>query len=199
MNSNNPQPRPDIGDGFRKFMQSPWIYLVILGVLLMLTSVFMPLGRPSAQEIPYSEFLQMAQTGQVEEVLVSGDQLRITPVENGDPQQPDYYLTTVIYDYYLVEQLRQSGVKFSSNPRAAALRLAASASTASRSSPTLFQPCFSSRTASETTPQPVPSSASTARSGKACSAGLSHTIIPFPDTMSIAVMSSSARSKAPVR
>ena len=113
MNSNNPRPRPDIGEGFRKFMQSPWIYLVILGVLLVLTSVFVPIGSPSAKEIAYSEFLQMAQNGQVEEVLVSGNQLRITPVESGDPQQPDYYLTTVVYDYYLVEQLRQSGVKFS--------------------------------------------------------------------------------------
>ena len=55
-------------------------------------------------------------------------------------------------------------------PSAAALRSAASASTASLSSPTARQPGCSSRAASETTPQPVPSSARAAPSGKACSA-----------------------------
>ncbi len=62
-----------------------------------------------------------------------------------------------------------NGVKEPSNPSAAALHSAASASTASRSSPTARHSGFFKSTASDTTPQPAPSSASTAPSGRACS------------------------------
>ena len=99
-------------DKFKKFLRSPWIYLVIFLAVLGISTL---LAQPGVmvKEIPYSEFLQMVEAGEVKSVQIVGNDLEITP--NADPKDglPTYYTSRIVENDALVGELRQSGVEFS--------------------------------------------------------------------------------------
>lgn len=111
----HPKPSPDSSfqNKLKRFLSSPWIFLVLLAVLMLVVNLFAMPNVNISQEISYSEFLQMLRTHQVKSVEVVGDTLRIVPTKAGQNGTPQYYTTMVISDEYLVNQLQAAGVEFS--------------------------------------------------------------------------------------
>ena len=111
----HPKPSPDSSfqNKLKRFLSSPWIFLVMLAVLMLVVNLFAMPNVNISQEISYSEFLQMLKTHQVQSVEVVGDTLRIVPTKAGQNGTPQYYTTMVISDEYLVNQLQAAGVEFS--------------------------------------------------------------------------------------
>lgn len=111
----HPKPSPDSSfqNKLKRFLGSPWIFLVMLAVLMLVVNLFAMPNVNISQEISYSEFLQMLKTHQVKSVEVVGDTLRIVPTKAGQNGTPQYYTTMVISDEYLVNQLQAAGVEFS--------------------------------------------------------------------------------------
>ena len=111
----HPKPSPDSSfqNKLKRFLSSPWIFLVLLAVLMLVVNLFAMPNVNISQEISYSEFLQMLKTHQVKSVEVVGDTLRIVPTKAGQNGTPQYYTTMVISDEYLVNQLQAAGVEFS--------------------------------------------------------------------------------------
>ena len=101
-------------DKFMRFLRSPWIFLVVLALILALTTLFSSPGA-RVEEISYSEFLDMLDAGKVESVQVVDNQLKIKPVGNPDGGLPTYYTTMTVSDEYLIDQMRAAGVEFSAS------------------------------------------------------------------------------------
>ena len=97
-----------------RFLRSPWIFLVVLALILALTTLFSSPGA-RVEEISYSEFLDMLDAGKVESVQVVDNQLKIKPVGNPDGGLPTYYTTMTVSDEYLIDQMRAAGVEFSAS------------------------------------------------------------------------------------
>ena len=102
-----------LNEKFKRFLHSPWIFLV--GFVLILALVNLLGNSRSVQaQITYSEFLDMLDQNQVESVEVVEDQLIITPKSRGYGV-PAYYTTTVVSNDALVGELRAAGVEFSAS------------------------------------------------------------------------------------
>ena len=108
MNSQQSQP-----NGFKKFLRSPWILLIAFGIILLFATL---LGRGSvgAQEITYSDFLQMLKDGKVQSVEVVDQELYIIP-KTPVSTVTTYYKTRVIENDALVGELQAAGVSFSAS------------------------------------------------------------------------------------
>ena len=109
-----PDPKPSEQNKLQKFLRSPWIYLALFLLLIALVSLFSQPQMTSVKEIPYSEFLDMLEAGEVESVEVVDDTLRILPKESG-LGAPVYYTTMVVSDEYLVSLLRDADVGFAAS------------------------------------------------------------------------------------
>ena len=101
-----------IKDKFKRFLRSPWIYLVIFALVLGLTSLF---ARPGmrVEEIPYSQFLTMVNDDEVKSVEIIGDRLEITPKADLKDGIPTYYTSRVVENDALAMTLYTAGVEFS--------------------------------------------------------------------------------------
>ena len=111
-NSNsNPNPNAKSPKNtFQRFLHSPWIYLVILVVIMVITSFFST-STVSTYEITYSEFLNMLDDGIVQSVEVVDDELYITATDSSTGLTT-YYTTTVVENDTLVGELQTAGVEF---------------------------------------------------------------------------------------
>ena len=97
-------------------------WLLILGItiitMLMVTSLYNTVQKTINKEISYDKFLEMVDSGQVEEVLISSSKLIITPkTENNNtflPQIKVTYYTGIVKDDTLSDRLYAAGVKYSS-------------------------------------------------------------------------------------
>lgn len=105
--SRSPQP---------KQFGSSLLYLIVS--LFLLNFVIIPLFTPSPAEIPYSDFIEQVETGEVDRALITSE--RIQYVLKGDKQQdrpPQVYVTTpVALDLDLPKILRENEVEFGSPP-----------------------------------------------------------------------------------
>ena len=67
-----------------------WMVVITLVVLLMVSSLTNRVSSLTNQEITYTEFMQMVEDGEVEEVVFTSGQIQIKPKE----QQNALYQTT---------------------------------------------------------------------------------------------------------
>ncbi len=107
------------GKGKPSFWQSPgsllWLYLVFI-----LLSLFTWQGLqdvPPQEEIPYSEFLQRVDKGEVQEALVTEKVITGTLTET-DPLtgQPKRFVTVPLWNTDLAKELEEKGVKYIVRP-----------------------------------------------------------------------------------
>ena len=80
-NQNNNQNNNNQGNGPQK-KQSIFSLLLAVLAVLMAMSFITKLASASDYEIPYSEFVDMVEAGEVESVVISDTQIDITPVED---------------------------------------------------------------------------------------------------------------------
>ena len=98
-------------DKMKRFAHTPWAYLVLFVLILALVSLFTMPGI-QVKEIPYSEFLQMVDEGEIESVEIIGSDLKITPKHDPKEGLPTYYTSAIVWNDALVGELRQAGVEF---------------------------------------------------------------------------------------
>ena len=89
---------------------SLWLYIIFMMASLYLWQGF---KHQQQKEIPYSEFLQKMQKGDIEEALVtdksiSGKFRQIDP----DTQKPHYFVTVPLFNHELANELEKNGVKY---------------------------------------------------------------------------------------
>jgi len=111
---NNNNNRPDGGNNNRNSRQSVLILLIcILAGLIgmsLFTGVF---DTTTSREINYNEFIRMLDDGEVEEVVISGTRVEITPKESvTGTAAVSYYATRTEDETALTERLAKAGVKF---------------------------------------------------------------------------------------
>jgi len=86
-------------------------YLICLIIILLLNALVFPmLFQPQVREVPYSAFLDMLETKQIQQVILEDSALVFTV--NRDDGKVDFYKTGRIGDEHLVERLRAAGVEF---------------------------------------------------------------------------------------
>ena len=95
---------------FSKFLRTPWAYLALFAVILLLVNL-LGAGRQISSDISYSEFLNMLEKDEVQSVTIVNDQLKIFP-KHRSYGVPDYYTTMAIGDSALVKTLDEAGVEF---------------------------------------------------------------------------------------
>jgi cell division protease FtsH len=81
--------------------------VVIFGLQFLMT-------RGTTREIPYSEFKQLVEKGQVKEVVITSTDIRGQLSAGGD--QTESFITNRVDDPQLVQLLEQKGVKFAGRP-----------------------------------------------------------------------------------
>lgn len=84
--------------------------LITLVALLFMSLISKWQTQMTAREISYSEFLQMVEEGKVESVVLSSQQIDITPVKSEDDVVPIAYYTGYVGDQDLVPMLKEAGV-----------------------------------------------------------------------------------------
>ena len=100
-------------------------WFLVLFITLVTMWAFVGLSgmvrKATNKEVSYDEFLEMVETGKIEEVIIGGDKLTIKPKTEG--YQSDYgqyipdalkvtYYTGVVEDPALTERLDEAGVRF---------------------------------------------------------------------------------------
>ena len=108
--------------------KKPFIFFLVASVVVtvLLNMAITAITAPKTEEILYSEFLQMVQAGQVEEVILSGDRIQILKKDEGQQTTTDkimslwgankkteYYFAGYIPDSRLYQMLDDNGVKYS--------------------------------------------------------------------------------------
>ena len=126
-NNNNNGNNGGNGNGEPPRRQSIMLFLIAALITLFGMSFFMGnLGGSSSEEITYNAFLDMVKDGKVKEVLITPDEILITPVEEKKdepasinpflPQSFDEpsktYYTGVVEDDTLPAYLKEHGVEF---------------------------------------------------------------------------------------
>ncbi len=81
-------------------------------VLLVLSYVRSFLSSAANQKLSYNEFLDMVDSGKIESVLISTDEIKITPKAQPNPYLTQLYYTVPVDDPGLTERLLQAGVRF---------------------------------------------------------------------------------------
>ncbi len=95
-----------------------WLFIIattLIAMFLVMSLVNM-VQKTTNKEISYSEFLQMVDEGQVEEVQIGSSKLTITPKSEVNnillPQMKITYYTGIVEDDTLSERLYAAGVKY---------------------------------------------------------------------------------------
>ncbi|MDD6274295.1 MAG: ATP-dependent zinc metalloprotease FtsH [Clostridiaceae bacterium] len=91
-----------------------YYYIIVLIVLLLLNALLFPsLLQTRVTEVPYSEFLEMVDSGVVTEVAIEEDEEQILFMTGGtEDKDAVYYKTGIFPDDSLVTRLTDAGVKF---------------------------------------------------------------------------------------
>ena len=100
-NGRNPNNQGNSGQDPRK--QNLLVFLVATLISLVMMSYFMKsINGATTKEVPYDQFVQMVEAGEVESVYIASDRIQFEPVEkNGENQSPSAGLfTTRSVTYY---------------------------------------------------------------------------------------------------
>lgn len=85
-----------------------------MGIFLLFSFAFGQLRSASSKEISYDQFLDMLEGGEIESVVVSSSEIKITPRQQGNALYPvTYYTGLFVMDEQLIARLENAGVKFS--------------------------------------------------------------------------------------
>ena len=112
-NNNNGNNKNNNGGGSRNNRNGQMVMMFVLITLVAL--LFMSLiskwqTQMTAREISYTEFLQMVDEGKVESVVLSSQQIDITPKKSVEDVVPIAYYTGYVGDEDLVSTLKEAGV-----------------------------------------------------------------------------------------
>ena len=112
-NNNNGNNKNNNGGGPRNNRNGQMVMMFVLITLVAL--LFMSLiskwqTQMTAREISYTEFLQMVDEGKVESVVLSSQQIDITPKKSAEDVVPIAYYTGYVGDEDLVPMLKEAGV-----------------------------------------------------------------------------------------
>ncbi|MDD7641472.1 MAG: ATP-dependent zinc metalloprotease FtsH [bacterium] len=112
-NNNNNNGNNNRGSGGRNNRNGQMVMMFVLITLVAL--LFMSLiskwqTQMTAREISYTEFLQMVDEGKIESVVLSSQQIDITPKQSKDEVVPITYYTGYVGDEDLVPMLKDAGV-----------------------------------------------------------------------------------------
>lgn len=112
-NNNNGGNNNNNGGGPRNNRNGQMVMMFVLITLVAL--LFMSLiskwqTQMTAREISYTEFLQMVDEGKIESVVLSSQQIDITPKKSEDEVVPITYYTGYVGDEDLVPMLKDAGV-----------------------------------------------------------------------------------------
>ena len=112
-NNNNGNNKNNNGGGPRNNRNGQMVMMFVLITLVAL--LFMSLiskwqTQMTAREISYTEFLQMVDEGKVESVVLSSQQIDVTPKKSAEDVVPIAYYTGYVGDEDLVPMLKEAGV-----------------------------------------------------------------------------------------
>ena len=89
-----------------------WMVVITLVVLLMVSSLTNRVSSLTNQEITYTEFMQMVEDGEVEEVVFTSGQIQIKPKEQQNALYQTTYHTVNLGDDRLYEFLDEHNVEY---------------------------------------------------------------------------------------
>ncbi|MCD7865401.1 MAG: ATP-dependent zinc metalloprotease FtsH [Clostridiales bacterium] len=89
-----------------------WFVMLALIVLLLVSAMTNRVSSLTNQEITYSEFLTMVESGKVESVVITSSEIEITPVEDEDALYQITYYTVNLGDENLYEFLNENEVEY---------------------------------------------------------------------------------------
>lgn len=89
-----------------------WFVMLALLVLLIVSAMTNRVSSMTNQEITYSEFLTMVESGKVESVVITSSEIEITPVEDEDALYQITYYTVNLGDENLYEFLNENDVEY---------------------------------------------------------------------------------------
>ncbi len=103
----------------RKQIRFSLIYLVIvlIGSWLFQQLIYRPMVL-RMQEVPYSQFLEQLEEGQIREVNIGPDRIQYTCCPQEESEDPNTYNVVRVGDEQLIERLRAAEVEFSAEPPA---------------------------------------------------------------------------------
>ena len=106
-NNQNQDPQgPGNGEGPRNKQTLLMVLVCILVALMFLGLMNNVLGDSSQEEISYSQFLQMVEDDQVDEVIIQSNILTIIPdPDSSDPLAPSEYQTVLVGDEESLKEL----------------------------------------------------------------------------------------------
>ncbi len=89
-----------------------WLVMIVMIVLIIVTSLTNRVSSLTNQEITYSEFLSMVESGEVESVIITSSEIQITPVTSENAMYQVTYYTVNLGDDNLYETLNEYGVEY---------------------------------------------------------------------------------------
>ena len=112
MNNNNPNKDPNKKKNMKSMLMT---LLICLGLTLLFTSVMNRYKNVEQKEISYSEFIEMLDKGEVDNVTITETKILIEPKEQENPLVKTVYYTIITPDYKLVDRLLDAKVTFKEN------------------------------------------------------------------------------------
>ena len=108
-NNNNQDPKKN------QNRRSVVICLVVaLVIFLMFSFMNSQVEKASNKEITYDQFLNMLDNGQVSKVVITSDEIKITPAQQANNiYKVTYYTGVISMDYNLINRLEKANVEFS--------------------------------------------------------------------------------------
>ncbi|WP_442911478.1 ATP-dependent zinc metalloprotease FtsH [Lachnoclostridium sp. Marseille-P6806] len=119
MENNNDRNRQSGGSGGQPPRQNIFIFLIAALVTLLSVSFFMSsFGKSTRREITYNQFIQMVESGKVESVVITSNDIRITPKKSAESTEEAmagliYYTGKVEEDETLTARLLANNVAVS--------------------------------------------------------------------------------------
>ena len=88
--------------------------IVALVIFLMFSFMNSQVEKASNKEITYDQFLNMLDNGQVSKVVITSDEIKITPAQQANNiYKVTYYTGVISMDYNLITRLEKANVEFS--------------------------------------------------------------------------------------
>ncbi len=113
-NHNSNRPENNGGDNHKNPKNRQSILMIFIAAMLaMLAWNYLTGMGTSGSVITYNEFMEMLEKGEIEEVELSSNQLKITAKEKNARGGDIIYTTGVMPDYQLEQKLRDAGVEYS--------------------------------------------------------------------------------------
>ena len=88
------------------------ILIVTLAMFLVITYMRSIFNNATNQKISYDEFIEKVDAGEIEKVVITQNEIKITPVGQENAYVPISYYTVPVDDSLLTDRLLKAGVKF---------------------------------------------------------------------------------------